>query len=139
MAFGSFSDDSKQPMAEINMTPLVDVMLVLLIIFIVTAPMMSQSLKIDLPQVKAQPNDAKPDVVRLALDAGGKLFWNESPVAEGTLPARLAEVAGHTPPPEVHLSADKETRYQRVAEVMSAAREAGIQKLGFITLPPVGR
>lgn len=138
MAFGSFNDNSK-PMAEINMTPLVDVMLVLLIIFIVTAPLMSQSLKVDLPQVKAQPNDAKPDVIRLTLDANGKLFWNESPVPEGTLPARLREAADHAPPPEVHLSADKATRYQQVAEVMSAAREAGIQKLGFITLPPVGK
>ncbi|RTL50412.1 MAG: biopolymer transporter ExbD [Rhodocyclaceae bacterium] len=137
MAFGSFGDNGKQPMAEINMTPLVDVMLVLLIIFIVTAPLMSQSLKVDLPQVKAQPTDAKPDVIRLALDAGGKLYWNESPVAEDALLARLTEAAGHTPPPEVHLSADKETRYQRVAEVMGAAREAGIQKLGFITLPPI--
>lgn len=135
MSFGSFGDDNKQPMSEINMTPLVDVMLVLLIIFIVTAPLMSQSLKIDLPQVTAQPNEAKPDVIRLALDAGGKLYWNEVPVGEGTLAARLTDAAGHTPPPEVHLSADKETRYQRVAEVMGAAREAGIQKLGFITLP----
>jgi len=135
MSFGSFGDDNKQPMSEINMTPLVDVMLVLLIIFIVTAPLMSQSLKIDLPQVTAQPNEAKPDVIRLALDASGKLFWNEIPVGEGTLAARLTDAASHTPPPEVHLSADKETRYQRVAEVMGAAREAGIQKLGFITLP----
>jgi biopolymer transport protein ExbD len=118
------------------MTPLVDVMLVLLIIFIVTAPLMSQSLKVDLPQVKAQANDMKPDVIRLTLDAKGALYWNDSPVADGTLPARLSEAAAHTPPPEVHLSADKETRYQRVAEVMSATREAGIQKLGFITLPP---
>ncbi|HEX5392877.1 MAG TPA: biopolymer transporter ExbD [Rhodocyclaceae bacterium] len=136
MAFGSFGSGNNQPMAEINMTPLVDVMLVLLIIFIVTAPLMSQSLKVDLPQVKAQPNEMKPDVIRLTLDAKGTLFWNDSPVAEGSLPARLAEAAVHTPPPEVHLSADKDTRYQRVAEVMSATREAGIQKLGFITLPP---
>jgi biopolymer transport protein ExbD len=136
MAFGSFGSGNNQPMAEINMTPLVDVMLVLLIIFIVTAPLMSQSLKVDLPQVKAQPNDVKPDVIRLTLDAKGALYWNDAVVAEGTLPARLSEAAAHTPPPEVHLSADKETRYQRVAEVMSATREAGIQKLGFITLPP---
>ena len=140
MSFGNFDGgQARQPMAEINMTPLVDVMLVLVIIFIVTAPLMSQSIKVDLPQVKAQANEVKPDVIQLALDASGTLFWNSAPVDAAALPVRLAAAAARTPQPEVHLSADKEIRYQRVAEVMSAAREAGIQKFGFITLPPTGK
>jgi biopolymer transport protein ExbD len=139
MSFGRFDEGPGQPMAEINMTPLVDVMLVLLIIFIVTAPLMSQSLKVDLPPVKAAPNQIKPDTVRLTLNAAGQLYWDRNPLNSANLAARLAEAAARRPQPEVQLSADKETRYQRVAEVMGAAREAGIEKLGFLTLPPAGR
>ena len=135
MAFGSFSGGSKAPMAEINTTPLVDVMLVLLIIFIVTAPLMTQAIKVDLPNVAAQPTDAKPETVRVALDGAGKLYWNDQPVDDATLRTKMAAAATQTPQPELHLSADRETRYQRVAEVMGAAREAGLVKLGFITLP----
>ena len=136
MSMGNFDQGRGQPMAEINMTPLVDVMLVLLIIFIVTAPLMSQSLKVDLPQVKATPNDMKPDVVRITLDAAGQVYWNDASIGDDQLSTRLMEAGKRTPAPEVHLSADRNTRYQRIADVMSAAREAGIQKLGFVTLPP---
>lgn len=135
MAFGGFESGPSQPMADINTTPLVDVMLVLLIIFIVCAPLMTQAVKVDLPQASAAPADPKPDTVNLALDAAGKLYWNQNEIQQEELVRRLAASAAQQPQPEVHLSADKETRYQRVAELMAAAKEAGIVKLGFVTLP----
>lgn len=135
MSFGSFDSQSGRPMAEINTTPLVDVMLVLLIIFIITAPLLSHAVRIDLPEAASEPNPEKPETVTLAIDAEGKLYWNDVPLAETELPARLEEEAGRTPQPELHLRADKTTIYQRVAEVMSAAQRAGITKLGFVTEP----
>jgi len=135
MAFGGFESGQSQPMADINTTPLVDVMLVLLIIFIVCTPLMTQAVKVDLPQASAAPADPKPDTVQLALNSEGKLFWNEREVRRDELAARLSSAASQQPQPEVHLSADKDTRYQRVAEIMAAAKEAGIAKLGFVTLP----
>lgn len=138
MAFGSFDSGSSSPMVEINTTPLVDVMLVLLIIFLVTAPMMTQAVKVDLPQASAQAADTKPETVRLAIDAQGVLYWNETPFSDTTvqgLESRLAAAVGSDPQVEVQLSADKETRYQRVAEIMAAAKRAGVSKLGFVTQP----
>ena len=136
MAFGSFNSGPSQPMADINTTPLVDVMLVLLIIFLVTAPMMTQSIKVDLPQANGEPIDQKPVVVQLALDAQGRIFWDSQPVADDTeLKARLESAAALEPQPELQLSADRETRYQRLAELMSAIRTAGLSKMGFVTLP----
>jgi biopolymer transport protein ExbD len=136
MAFGSFDRGGQAaPMSDINTTPLVDVMLVLLIIFMITAPLLTHGVKIDLPQASSQPAAEKPETVTLALDAAGQLFWNDAPLADADLPAHLAEAAARQPQPEVHLRADKETRYQKLAEVMSQARTAGIQKMGFVTLP----
>lgn len=136
MAFGSFDQQGgSAPMSEINTTPLVDVMLVLLIIFMITAPLLTHGVKIDLPQASSAPSQAKPQAVSLALNASGQLFWNDQPLAEAELPARLAEAAARQPQPELHLRADRETRYQKIAAAMSAARQAGIQKMGFITLP----
>jgi biopolymer transport protein ExbD len=91
---------------------------------------------VDLPQVKAAPNEVKPDVIRLALDASGQVFWNDTGISDEELAARLGTAGQRASVPEVHLSADRNTRYQRIADVMSAARQAGVQKLGFITLPP---
>ncbi|BBN90317.1 MULTISPECIES: ExbD/TolR family protein [Azospira] len=135
MAFGGFESGPSQPMADINTTPLVDVMLVLLIIFIVCAPLMTQAIKVDLPQASAAPADPKPDTVQVALDAAGKLYWNKTEINAEEMVTRFSGAAAQNPQPEVHLSADKETRYQRVAEVMAAAKEAGIVKLGFVTQP----
>lgn len=136
MAFGGFNQGGGQaPMSEINMVPLIDVMLVLLIVFMITAPLLTHGVKIDLPAASSIPNVEKPETVALAMDAEGRLFWNDQPIADGELAARLAEAAAATPQPELHLRADRETRYQRIAEVMSAAREAGVQKMGFITVP----
>jgi biopolymer transport protein ExbD len=138
MAFGSFDSGASRPMVEINTTPLVDVMLVLLIIFLVTAPLMTQSVRVDLPQASAQTTDIKPETIRLALDAQGTLYWNDTPIAkeeEQNLESRLQAIIRLDPQTEVQFSADRETRYQRVAEIMATAKRAGVVKLGFITLP----
>ncbi|MGH8625426.1 MAG: ExbD/TolR family protein [Gammaproteobacteria bacterium] len=135
MSFGSFDSQSGRPMAEINTTPLVDVMLVLLIIFIITAPLLTHAVRIDLPEAASEPNPEKPETVTLAIDAEGELYWNDELLAEAELPARLEEAAARTSQPELHLRADKTTIYQRVAEVMSAAQRVGITKLGFVTEP----
>jgi biopolymer transport protein ExbD len=135
MAFGGFQQEGHAaPMSEINTTPLVDVMLVLLIIFIVTAPLMTQAIRIDLPQ-SAAVSQEKPETVTLALDADGRLYWNDTAIEEGELLARIDAAAQRRPQPELHLRADRETRYQKIAEIMGAAREAGIEKLGFVTEP----
>jgi biopolymer transport protein ExbD len=136
MAFGGFSQGDSRPLqSEINMVPLIDVMLVLLIVFMITAPLLTHSVKIDLPQASSRPNDEKPETVALAIDGEGRLFWNNEPIEQAALPARLKAAAGQTPQPELHLRADHNTRYQTLAEVMSQAREAGIEKMGFITQP----
>ncbi|MGH8582689.1 MAG: ExbD/TolR family protein [Gammaproteobacteria bacterium] len=136
MSFGSFESSArKTPMAEINTTPLVDVMLVLLIIFIITAPLLTHAVKIDLPEASSQPNPDKPDIVTLAIDADGSLYWNDQPINEGELEARLMSAAGQKPQPELHLRADRTTVYERLAKVMSTAQNAGIERMGFVTLP----
>jgi len=136
MAFGSFSDESaSRPMADINMIPLIDVMLVLLIIFIVTAPLLTHAIKIDLPHASTQVNREKPETVTLSVDGSGNLFWNDVPLTQEQLSAQLAEAARRTPQPELHLRADQLTQYQKLAEVMAAAQNAGIVKMGFITEP----
>jgi biopolymer transport protein ExbD len=136
MAFGGFSEnDGGRPMAEINMIPLIDVMLVLLIIFIVTAPLLTHSIKIDLPKATAQVNLEKPETVTLSLDALGGIYWNNTPITEEQLQVNLRDAAGRTPQPELHLRAEKTTQYQKLAEVMAAAQIAGVAKIGFITEP----
>jgi biopolymer transport protein ExbD len=137
MMSGGFGGENRhtQPMAEINTTPMVDVMLVLLVIFIITAPLLTHSIKIDLPQASNQPNKEKPDVITLSIDAQGKLFWNDAPFAETELVSRLEAAAQKTPQPELNLRADKTTNYQQLATIMSSAQKAGIEKLGFVTEP----
>ena len=136
MAFGGFNQQGGTPqMSEINMVPLIDVMLVLLIVFMITAPLLTHSVKIDLPQASTQTTNQKPETVTLSMDGEGKLFWNNDPVARADLPALLAEAARQSPQPELHLRADRDTRYQLIAEVMADARNAGIGKMGFITVP----
>ncbi|MBX9965684.1 MAG: biopolymer transporter ExbD [Burkholderiales bacterium] len=136
MAFGSFDQQGgNQPMSEINVTPLVDVMLVLVIIFIITAPLLTHGIKIDLPKASSTANPEKPETVTLSLDAKGKVYWNDQPVEDAQLSAKMAEAAAKQPQPELHLRADQNTRYQKLAEIMSAARNAGLTKLGFVTDP----
>ncbi|XZG70298.1 ExbD/TolR family protein [Chitinibacteraceae bacterium HSL-7] len=135
MAFGSFGDDDDQVISEINMTPLVDVMLVLLIIFIITMPVISHQVMLDLPQASNQPQDIKPDAISLTIDAKGVLGWNGATVDAAALDARLAEIAVKQPQPEVHLSVDKTVAYDHVAQAMAAVQRAGVQKLAFVTEP----
>jgi biopolymer transport protein ExbD len=135
MAFGSLERPDDQPMAEINTTPLVDVMLVLLIIFMVTAPLFTHAVKIELPQGQSKLNPDKPDTIALSIDAAGRMFWNDVAVDAAALPARLAEAAARRPQPELHLRADRDTRYQVIAAVMAQAQNAGVQKIGFVTDP----
>ncbi|MCK9395060.1 MAG: biopolymer transporter ExbD [Methylobacter sp.] len=134
---GGFGGDNHhtQPMAEINTTPMVDVMLVLLVIFIITAPLLTHSIKIVLPQAGSQANQEKPDAITLSINAEGRLFWNDAPFEEAELASRLATEAQKKPQPELHLRADKKTNYQQLAMLMSAAQIAGIEKLGFVTEP----
>jgi biopolymer transport protein ExbD len=134
MAFGT-QDDTDEVMNEINMTPLVDVMLVLLIIFIITVPVMKHSVNIDLPRASSTPQDAKPQSVRLSVDAQGRYFWNEQELAEAELLPRLEAAAARNPQPELHLRGDKQARYERVAQALAAAQRAGLRKIGFITEP----
>jgi biopolymer transport protein ExbD len=137
MAFGSFSQSANQaPMAEINMIPLIDVMLVLLVIFIVTAPLLTHSVKIDLPKASSEPNITKPEHVELAIAADGTAYWNGESVAdEASLQQRLQSAAAMQPQPELHLKVERTTVYERVAKVMSAAAKLGLTRIGFVTDP----
>jgi biopolymer transport protein ExbD len=136
MAFGAFDrGGTGAPMAEINMIPLVDVMLVLLVIFIVTAPLLTHSLNLDLPRAATRPEVTKPAHIELGIDAAGRYFWDGAPVAREALVQRAAAAALVQPQPEVHLRADKSTTYQTLAEVMATLSKAGLGKIGFVSDP----
>jgi len=135
MAFGGGLDDDTEVMNEINMTPLVDVMLVLLIIFIITVPVLTHSVKVDLPRADNTPNELKPETVNLAVNADGNIYWNETQVTMEELDARLATEASKQPQPEVHIRGDKTVDYEHVIKTMAAVQRAGILKLGFVTEP----
>ncbi len=124
-----------QPMSEINTTPLVDVMLVLLVIFIITAPLLTHAVKIDLPQATSQPLEEKPEVIDLAVDAEGKIFWNDSEIQVADLATRMSEESAKQQQPELQIRADKNTRYQVLAEVLAKAQTAGMKKVGFVSQP----
>ncbi|WP_019141833.1 ExbD/TolR family protein [Noviherbaspirillum massiliense] len=136
MAFGGF-DDNKQPapMSEINVTPMVDVMLVLLVIFIITAPLFTHAIRLDLPTAQSAPAPEKPETISLSIDGEGKIFWNNDAIQQQDLDARLATAAQQTPQPELQLRADKSTRYEIIAQVMAAAQNSGMSKMGFVTEP----
>ena len=134
MAFGT-QDDTDEVMNEINMTPLVDVMLVLLIIFIITVPVMKHAVSISLPRASNVPQNVKPQTIRLSVDAEGGYYWNESRVEDVQLLAMLKTASQTQPQPELHIRADKAVRYERVAQAMAAAQQAGVRTIGFITEP----
>jgi biopolymer transport protein ExbD len=136
MAFASFdSRNASAPMAEINMVPLIDVMLVLLVIFIVTAPLLTHAVKIDLPQVSASPNPPVPDKVELAIDAAGQRYWNGEVVTRAAAAERLAAAGRREPQPEIHLRADQAVPYRHVAQTLADAALAGLRKVGFVSEP----
>ncbi len=133
MSFNSYDD--QQEMSEINMTPLVDVMLVLLIIFIITVPVITHSVKVDLPQASQQPTEVKPDVVTLTVQRDGSLMWNDETLTFENLELRLQAVAQQDKQPELLIQGDKAVEYEKVIQVMAAAQRAGVEKLGFMTEP----
>lgn len=134
MAFGT-QDDTDDVMNEINMTPLVDVMLVLLIIFIITVPVMKHAVNIDLPRATNEAQNTKPETMRLTVDAQGSYYINEAPITDKELAPRMQAAAAQNPQPELHIRGDKAVRYERVAQAMAAAQVSGLRKIGFITEP----
>jgi biopolymer transport protein ExbD len=137
MSFGSFNHHRQQPlMSDINVTPMVDVMLVLLVIFIISAPMFTHAVKLELPRAQAAAAPQNPGAtVTLAIDAAGTVFWDNDAVTPAELEARLARAAALPAQPELQLRADKATRYEAVAQVMAAAQSNGLSKLSFVTDP----
>lgn len=134
MAFGRLERSAqREPMSDINMTPLIDVMLVLLVIFILTAPLMTSSIKLDLPQTEAAlPDEAEGEVVAIAITADGALHWGEAAVSLPDLKAHLARVARRDPTQEVQLRADKGVPYGKVAEVIGLLQQAGLARVAFV-------
>ena len=136
MAIGSFNPQNTQaPMAEINTTPLVDVMLVLLIIFIITAPLLTHSVRVELPRAASTPTNDKPQTLQVSIDADSRVLIGSEAVDRDSLETRFREAVARDPNVELHLKADRGTRYESVAETMSAARRAGLSKIGFVTQP----
>ena len=136
MAFGSFdSGGHSSQNAEINMVPLIDVMLVLLVIFIITAPLLTHAVKLDLPTASSNVNQVKPENIQIAIDGDGRLFWNGEVVERKLLQERLAASSKRTPQPEIQFRADKKVQYQRVTEVLSDAAKVGMTRIGFVSEP----
>ncbi|MCW5665124.1 MAG: biopolymer transporter ExbD [Piscinibacter sp.] len=136
MAFASFDQrHASAPVAEINMVPLIDVMLVLLVIFIITAPLLTHAVKIELPKASAQVNPTVPEKVEVAIDASGSLYWNGERLARPDLAQRFMQAGQHQPQPEVHLKADQSVAYRVVAQTLADASRAGLTKVGFVSEP----
>lgn len=135
MAMGSLSDDDDDFNPEINTTPLVDVMLVLLIIFIITIPVINDNVKIDLPQATNQHNEIQPENINLSINSQGVVYWNTEIIDDKQMSARIAEASKRTPQPELHLRAERTTQYEKIVQVMAAAQSGGLRKIGFITDP----
>ena len=136
MAFGGINPASSSPdVAEINMIPLIDVMLVLLVIFIITAPLLTHAVKIDLPVASSAPSAPLPDTIALSIKADGNVYWNDKPVDAAAWQAQMQRAAAHKPQPEIHIRADGNVPYRHVATVMADAARAGLTKLGFVTDP----
>lgn len=136
MAFGRLERTTgPQPMSDINMTPLVDVMLVLVVILIITAPLLASSIRLDLPKTQAaKPNDAA-QFVSVVLDKSGQAFVDDKPASDEQLAERLAQAAKANPDTEIQLRADSGVPYGRVVEVMGAAQKAGLNRIGFVADP----
>jgi biopolymer transport protein TolR len=136
MSFGRLErTPGAQPMSEINMTPLIDVMLVLLVIFIITAPLMVSAVKVDLPQVEGAQAADTPQFVALALDKTGQMYLADQPIALPALAQELKKAADQNPLTEVQLRADATVPYGRVVEVMGVAHAAGLSRIGFVANP----
>ena len=136
MSFGRLGD-TNEPMSDMNVIPLVDVMLVLLVIFIVTAPVITHSVQLELPRASSAPSEQTVDSVTLALDAAGGLYWDNAPIDQAALFGRLQEAVAANPDLAVYLRADRDTRYETLARIMADARRAGVARLGFVSQPEV--
>ena len=138
MAFGRLERTTgTQPMSDINMTPLIDVMLVLLVIFMITAPLMSSSLKLDLPKTEAAQPSESPEFITVSIDSGGQLFLADSEITAAALAQRVAETARLNPQTEVQLRADQAVPYGRVAELIGIVQQGGLTRIGFVAIAPV--
>ena len=134
MAFGRLDrGGASQPMSDINMTPLIDVMLVLLVIFIITAPLMSASLRLDLPKTTGAQASSAVQFVTVAVDAQGQLFWGDEPVSGEQLTAKVRDAARRNPATEVQLRADQAVPYGRIAELIGLVQQGGLTRIGFVT------
>ena len=139
MAFASFdSKNANAPMADINMVPLIDVMLVLLVIFIITAPLLTNAVKLELPKASSQVNELKPDKIEFAIDAAGQRYWNGEPVSRELAAERFVAEGRRSPQPEIHLRADENAAYRSVAQTLADASKAGLTKVGFVSEPEGG-
>lgn len=135
MAFGGFNNDQNAPVSEINMIPLVDIMLVLLVIFIITAPVLTHAVKVELPQASSEKLEEDPKQITVAITADGQLYWNDESVLESELGVRLQRAARENPEVELRLRADKATPYDPIARVMAEAHRQGVVRIGFVTQP----
>lgn len=131
----SVDDDDDDVVSDINMTPLVDVMLVLLIIFIITVPVLTHSVTVDLPRASNQPNVVQPKTISISITQTGQVYWNDLLVDKAMLSKNFAQIVAQQPQPEVHIRGDKKVNYEYVMQVMAEAQYSGVQKLGFITEP----
>ncbi len=135
MSFGGDLDNNDEIMNEINMTPLVDVMLVLLIIFIITLPVLTHSVQIDLPRAQNIPTVEQPKSITVSLTRTGDIFWNDQPIEPADFTARLQATAAERPQPQIDIRGDRKVEYENVLHVMAQVQKAGILKLGFVTEP----
>ena len=136
MSFASFDRQRMAaPMAEINMVPLIDVMLVLLVIFIVTAPLLTHAVKLELPRVSSSPNQLKPEKIDFGIDAAGQRFCNGEPVTRAEAATRFGNAGKASVQPEIHLRADQSVAYRAVAETLADATRAGLTRIGFVSEP----
>ncbi len=132
----SVGKDEGDPMVEPNVIPLVDIMLVLLIIMIITVPVMTQAVKIDLPKEVNRPTDTKPENINLSIDFDGSVYWNENSLNRADLLDYVLVEAVKDPQPEVHIRADKRARYEHVSDTLAVLQRGGMRKVGFIAEPP---
>ena len=133
---GFIADEHDEVMSEINMVPFIDVMLVLLIVFIITVPVMKHAVNVELPRAANEKEQLKPETLNLAVLADGRYVLGQEPIADEPLALRLQAAAQQQPQPELHIRGDRDVRYERVAQAMAAAQQAGLSKIGFVTEPP---
>lgn len=137
MAFGRLGGEEgeEQPMADINMIPMIDVMLVLLIVFMITAPLLTNAVKLELPEASSAENQPKPDDISLALDAQGQSFWNGEPCDSACLDDKMGQLVDKQPQPELQLKVDRQVPYEQVAKLMAQASRHGLTQLAFVSDP----